>query len=173
MEIESLNAEDRQFLLQSGIHWEGHPRITVEYENVRLGTVLDDIVSQLKNYDWEITDEVVNIFPLKGRDSRFAKLMNLPVKKFVAAKGSRIEQIQTNLLYRLPELQVFMRENSFRPGAKVDSNTWFPRQPLQEELNFTNISFKELLNHIVKIKRGGWIIVLGSEGGKDLLELYI
>src|SRR5215211_2054379 len=53
-------------------HW-----ITVNVENGKLSEVFDKIVEQMENYKWEISDGVVNIFPVKGRDERFEKLLNL------------------------------------------------------------------------------------------------
>jgi hypothetical protein len=63
-----------------------HP-ITVNADNQRLGTVLDDIVQQMKHYKWEINDDVVNIFPKKGRDERFKEILSTKIAHFSVPAG--------------------------------------------------------------------------------------
>ena len=176
-----LTAERRQYLLQSGIELEGEFRrylFTVQYENAPLSTVLDDLVKQMKNYDWEINNGVVNIFPVHGRDPRFEKLMDLRISKFSLANGFRFDEfkLQSKILYQLPELREFMRVNGFRPKPKCDAY-WTPIHPsFKEEIALSEVTFKELLNAIVRVKRGGWILTRGRktpDGSQELLHLFI
>lgn len=137
-----------------------HP-ITVIAENKPLKEVFDKIVRQMKYYDWEINEDVVNIFPKKGRDQRFKELLETNISSFKFEKGETIWQITTKIK-ELPEIRKFLNENNFyfngkRTGLVDILETQYGKK-IDVEMNFSNITFKELLNKITKVKRGGWII---------------
>jgi hypothetical protein len=130
-------------------------------ENKRLKEVFDAIVRQMEYYDWEINKDVVNIFPKKGRDQRLKKLLETNISSFKFEQGETIWQI-TKKIKELPEIGRFLNENNFyfsgeRSGLVSILETQYGKK-IDVEMNFSNITFKELLNKITKIKRGGWII---------------
>ena len=84
--------------------------ITVNAENSPLEQVLDSIVEQMKNYKWEINDEVVNIIPVQGRDSRYEKLLNLEIKEYAVSKDRNFGAIR-NKIFKLPEVRNFLLRN--------------------------------------------------------------
>ena len=137
-----------------------HP-ITVNAENETLEEVFNQIVKQMENYKWEINDGVVNIFPIKGRDERFEKLLGLNIKKFTFEKGKTIEDITTNIML-LREFLIYRKENQLVfTGARSGANFVLKAQygkTIDEGMDFSNLTFRELLNKITKIKRGGWIL---------------
>lgn len=148
--------------------------LTIEVENASLETVLDEIVKQMKNYRWEINDEVVNIIPIKGRDERYEKLLAMNISNFSFQKDSVIGQIRNNIL-DLPEVKKFLSEH------KIFSTKWrafavTAGRPLPVQMNFSNLTFRELLNKITKIKRGGWLLrqsyLYGSEE-EEYIEIDI
>lgn len=131
--------------------------ITLEFENARLEDVLNEIVRQMKNYDWVIEDDIVNIFPIRGRDSNLENLLKINVQQFLVPKGVEVGNIEGFIIYTVPEFKTFFAKygltyHSFKPLP------WFDDRPLPEKLGFTNLSFKELLNSITRSKRGGWIL---------------
>lgn len=135
--------------------------ITVIAENKRLKEVFDTIVQQMKYYDWEIKEDVVNIFPKKGRDLRLKKLLETNISSFKFEIGETIWQITTKIK-ELPEIKKFANENNFyfsgeRTGLVSILESQYGKK-IDVEMDFSNITFKELLNKITKIKRGGWII---------------
>jgi hypothetical protein len=136
--------------------------ITLDAENERLEEVFDKIVGQMENYKWEINDGVVNIFPAKGRDERFKKLMGMNVQRFTLEKGKTVEDITTNLL-SLPELVRFLEGNKLiflgvRNGTSTDVLKAQYGRPIDVRIVFSNMTFRDLLNRITKIKRGGWVL---------------
>ncbi len=137
-----------------------HP-ITVEAENERLEDVFDQIVRQMENYKWEINDGVVNIFPVKGRDERFEKLLGMNVQKFTFEKGKTIKDITTNIK-ALPEFLQFRRETKLRFSGIREGATFVLKaqygRTIDVKMDFSNLTFRDLLNKITKIKRGGWIL---------------
>lgn len=149
--------------------------ITVDFKDARLEDVMDAIVKQMENYSWKINDEVVNIFPTRGRDKRLEKLLDVRVRVFVVGVGADVGSIQAQLMLFLPEFEKFLAENDLdcrtdRPG------TSFVDRKLPDGMGFTDMTFKQLLNAITKSKRGGWILQikkLSDKPGKEFVEILI
>jgi hypothetical protein len=132
-----------------------HP-ITLYIEDGSVEEVFDEIVRQMENYKWEINDGVVNIFPVKGRDPRFERLLSLRVNSFTFEKGKTVQGLTTNIM-SLPE---FMQENKLHfNGQRLGTNFVIRAQygrVIDEGMDFSNLTFRDLLNRITKVKRGGW-----------------
>ena len=152
-------------------HW-----FTVNAENERLEDVLNQIVGQMENYKWEINDEIVNIFPIRDRDERFKKLLELKVINYKFGKNIEIGFIRT-FLFKLPEFRQFLDENSLSIFLSRQSNEYRLFRKLDVALDFSNLTFKELLNQITKIKRGGWILrrnkIVRSTSDKEYIDIEI
>jgi hypothetical protein len=178
---ESLNGstritiqKERGFIVEK--HW-----FTVNAEDEKLEDVLNSIVGQMNNYKWEINDGVVNIFPIKGRDERYKRLLdvniknyNLEIENHNSKTGMAIFEIR-NRIFELPEVIEFLNENKFYYSDYRESIDNHDRK-LFVEVNFSNLTFKELLNKITKIKRGGWILKTNDLFGtkeKEYIEMRI
>jgi hypothetical protein len=139
---------------------ERHP-ITVNAENERLEEVFNQIVNQMENYKWEINDGVVNIFPIKGRDERFEKLLGINIQRFTFEKGKTIEDITTSI-QSLREFLRFMGKNKLVFTGLYTGKDFVLKAQYGRTINtgmdFSNLTFRELLNKITKIKRGSWIL---------------
>ncbi len=152
--------------------------ITLNFKDARLEDVMDEIVRQMQNYDWEINNDVVNIFPIKGRDPRFEKLLNLRIRGFIVPKGSRVGLAQTTILFYVPEFKAFLDENNLYTHSLRDDVLYINR-PLPMDLEFSDLTLKELLNEITKAKRGGWILRTDKKNdgekpdGKEGIELLL
>lgn len=135
-----------------------HP-ITLYIEDGSVEEVFNEVVRQMENYKWEINDDVVNIFPVKGRDKRFEELMGTGVKRFTFEEGKKVEDITTNIML-LPEFGSFMRKHKLRfTGVRVGVNFVLEAQygrVVDEGMDFSDLTFRHLLNRITKVKRGGW-----------------
>ncbi len=86
--------------------------ISLNMENARVEDVFNEIVKQMQNYDWAINNEVINIFPKKGRNPFFEKLLNLKVRKFRVSKGQEVSVIRDSMVFSLPEFRTFVAENN-------------------------------------------------------------
>lgn len=131
-------------------------RFSIEVENERLENVLNEIVRQMGKYRWEINNGVVNIVPTEGRNAVFERFLALKVRKF-ALKNPRVELIQPYLFF-LPEVIEFMKANRLSFANSRTGRTSTLQRKLPSDLEFSDIGFRELLNEITKIKRGGWIL---------------
>lgn len=133
--------------------------ITLYVEDGSVEEVFGEIVRQMENYKLEINDDVVNIFPVKGRDERFARLMGMRVNRFTLEKGKTVEDITTNII-SLPEFRSFMRDNKLHfTGLRTGMNFILKAQygrTINAGMDFSDLTFRDLLNEITKIKRGAW-----------------
>jgi hypothetical protein len=150
--------------------------ISLDFKDARLEDVLDEIVKQMPNYDWIINVDVVNIFPIKGRDPKFEKLLAIKIRGFGVSKGEEVGMIQPMIVFHLPEFKAFLAENKLR--AESNLTMMFIVRPIPMELRFSNLSFKELLNGITRLKRGGWILRTDKRKtavnkGKEVIEILI
>lgn len=135
--------------------------ITIVAENERLGAILDKIVKQVENYRWEVNDGVVNFIPTKGRDDRFEKLLNLRIKRFTLEKDKTVLDI-TATIKSLPEFSAFLHNYNLRFTGQRSG----PTGALEEQygrristgMDFSHVTFRDLLNKIVKVKQGAWIL---------------
>lgn len=134
-------------------HW-----ITVNIENGSLEDVLNQIVSQMKNYKWEINDDVVNIFPTQGRDERYEKLLELNIENFNLKVQNPPIFVIRNRILALPEFKKFLEENKLEYDFSRGYAFATLDRRLPEGMNFSNLKFRELLNKITKVKKGGWIL---------------
>lgn len=149
--------------------------ITVNFVEAKLKDVMNEIVKQMKNYDWEIRDEVVNIFPIRGRDERLKKLMEIEISFFYVGAGAKTSAIQAQLVLFLPEFRKFLKENNLLSDT-TRSAPGFPDELVASEMLFKNLSFRDLLNAITKSKRGGWIVRMKkdpSEPAKHSVNIQV
>jgi len=134
--------------------------LTIRAENEPLTEVLDTIVKQMKNYSWRIEDDVVNIFPSKGQDERLRRMLDMTVKSFIF-NGGTVGDITTKIK-TLDELKDFLEQNNLvftgvRNGSEMLLKARYDRQ-IDSKMKFSDIKFRNLLNQITKVKRGGWIV---------------
>jgi hypothetical protein len=142
-------------------------QFTIKAENEPLENVLNEIVSQMKYYDWEINDDIVNIFPIEGRDEKVQELLNTKIKNYTlqidkfAVNSLRIHAL-VGIINILPEIREFRRNNEIQ--VSIGANPPNSDRPFTETLVFSDLTLKELLNKITKHKRGGWHINYSKTG---------
>jgi hypothetical protein len=150
-------------------HW-----LSINANDERLENVLNSITGQMQNYQWEINDGVVNIFPSKGRNKKFEELLNLRIQQFTLKNPSPIFLLRTKL-FALPEVNQHSKENNiYYSNSRSDFN--FTDRRLGVDLDFSDLSLREILNKITKIKRGGWILKrsdIHSQEDKEFFDIQI
>jgi hypothetical protein len=129
--------------------------ITVNFDEARLDDVMDSIVKQMQNYDWDVSDGVINIFPIRGRDERLKSFLDVKVERFAVGAGDEVGAFQARMMLFLPEFKKFVAENKLEATTLRNDYTG---GILPDGMVFRDKTFKELLNAIVKSKRGGWIL---------------
>lgn len=172
-ELKSEYNSDREFL--PPVQRFSEHLITVDFRDAKLADVMNSIVKQMKNYDWEFADGVINIFPIRGRDSRLEKLLNSHVREFVVGQGADVGSIQAQLMLFLPEFKAFLSDTKLEADTTRSGSSFVDRK-LPEGMRFSNLTFKSLLNAITRAKRGGWILDIKArenEPGKEFVEIFI
>lgn len=163
----------------SGPQIKGH-LISLNLKDVRLEQVLDETIKQMQNYDWVINDGVVNIFPVKGRNPKFEKLLDIKIRGLILSQDTQYSDIQPIIVLSLPEFKAFLAENKLH----AESDRYLPSYSnltLPRELRVTDITFRQLLNDITRLKRGGWILRANKHSksqkpedrDKEFIELLI
>jgi hypothetical protein len=167
----SRQSSDGKYTISSSVEELFEPteiRFTLNAENACLDAVLNDIVGQMKNYQWTEDNGVVNIFPSKGRNHKYEKLLDIQISKFIYRKNMPIGNLRDKLL-NLPEVKDFLVENQLKTSkirkGSIDNSE---KRLLDTEINFSNLTLKQLLNKITAIKKGGWILkkhdLVGTKG---------
>lgn len=152
--------------------------ITVNFDNAKLEDVLNEIVRQMNFYKWEINDDVVNIFPTQGRHEKFAGLLDTKISQFTFEKGKTVRDITANIK-ELPEFIKYTENNNlifWGDRTNVSFRKWVQYdRTIDAEMNFSNLTFRELLNKITKIKKGGWKLewIITLDKGIELIDIDI
>jgi hypothetical protein len=149
--------------------------ISVNFVEAKLEDVMDKIVDQMVNYDWKVDAGVINIFPKRGRDPRIAKLLEIKVSDFGVGSGSDINAIHAQLMLHLPEFKSFLADNDLEAETGRVGSVLTDRI-LPDGLRFSNLTFRQLLNAITRVKRGGWMIQIKERPdapGKEFVEILI
>jgi hypothetical protein len=121
----------------------------------------------------------VNIYPIKGRDKRFEKLLDVRIKRFIFEKGGPVWRITTNIK-SLPEFSAFLVKNNLRfnggrSGPEGAIQEMYGRK-IDEGMDFSNLKFRDLLNKITKLKRGAWILkwrFISKKTGEEFIDIDI
>jgi hypothetical protein len=142
----------KENLFTPKMHW-----ISINIKNGKLSNVLDAVVLQMDNYKWEINDEVINIYPIKGRDERYRRILETTVQNFALSQSQPKLWLIRNKIIELPEWRSFLSENNLYCSFYRESLDNLTRK-LSGDINLSNLTFRELLNKITKVKRGGWIL---------------
>jgi hypothetical protein len=136
-------------------------KFSIHVENESLENVLNQIVSNMKYYKWEINEEVVNIVPIIGRDKRLEDFLKVEIKSFANVDGlgrpsKTIAYISSSIVFT-PEINNFLKNNNIylTNGAYQSLNNG---RNLSDNLVLSNLTLRELLNKITKYKRGGWAL---------------
>lgn len=150
--------------------------VTVSFRDAPLADVMDAVVRQLKHYEWEIRDEVVNIYPKVERNQKYQELLDLKINRFRFPKGTRLSSL-LNEVVALPELRQCLASNRINWSMARRVRYSDLSRSLAQDLEFQNLTLRELLNKITRIKRGGWILTrrTGQADDKEIetIELLI
>jgi hypothetical protein len=152
-------------------------KFDLRFHETKLSDVIDSLVGQMKYYDWQINDDVVNIFPIEGRDKRFEGMLKVHIRELSLPPTFRNGRIKWAIL-RLPSLLEFCNENSLRPRLIRDSgpSAEAVNKSLGTQLNLSDVTLRQALNKIARNKGGAWILRIHrgrSPSGDEYFDLEI
>jgi len=143
---------------------------TLDFREAPLHEVLDAIVERMKNYTWSIQEGVVNIFPTRGRDPLLEELLGVKISVFRLGSSEQMRSVRT-CLARLPEVVEFL--NSKQTSVSRSRRGVFGPalgRKIGIDLNFSQLTFRQLLNGIASKKGGGWILKRRKDHNTDLTD---
>ena len=113
-------------------------------------------MQQEPTYVWEFRNGVINFTPVQNRDVFFEKLLNTPIRNLQSPKGNN--KFSMEALAKLPEIKQLIAAN----GVEADT-LGYPHRPSiyanDLDLRDTNISFRSLLNKIIReSEHNGWVL---------------
>ena len=132
-------------------------RFTLDFDKARLSDVLDAIVKQMPGDEWESDESVVNIWPKVDRDPRIVKLLGVRIASFESSPDTEIWDLMVRFT-ATAEIKQFQNELAVVIPTSVENGGLNLKGKLNGMFHFEGLTVKELLNAILKVKRGGWIV---------------
>ncbi|MCB1024905.1 MAG: hypothetical protein KDB79_10970 [Acidobacteria bacterium] len=152
-------------------------RFTLNFRDAEVEKVIEEFVRQMKNYDWELADGVINIVPVKGRDKRLSEFLDLQIGKgFSLQAGDPKTEVEPAIMLNMPEVIQFAMSKrlsiycSFIEWCSECSNVF------DEDLEVQPMRLRDMLNRITRQKRGAWRVIISESrnpNSPELLELDI
>ena len=130
---------------------------SLDLDNAPLSDVMNAIIKQMPEYRWESDGKVINILPISDRDDRIIKLLATKIEKFESEVDPRIVNVRLKFT-EIPEIQSLSTEDGIRISDRVEGGSTNGLRQLSGKLTFGTRAVKELLNSILFVKRGGWIV---------------
>lgn len=148
---------------------QNEPRLVVESKNDSLKEILDSIVKQEPVYRWEVSDGVINFFPVRDRDPFFETLMNTFVSKYDPGKWTIKFQLR-DAIGSTPEVKKLLESNN-KALAKYEDYLYYPSIYTKKgvDVSGSNMTVRAILNQIVrKSEHKGWSIGWSDKERKTL-----
>lgn len=130
---------------------------SLDLDNAPLSDVMNAIIKQMPEYRWESDGKVINILPTSDRDDRIVKLLATKIEKFESEVDPRIVTVRLSFL-EAPEILQFVNDSHIGISKSVDLASTNTFRQLDGKLHFERQTVKELLNSILFVKRGGWVV---------------
>lgn len=123
----------------------------MKFEKITLSDLLAQVVSEYKQYSWEIRDGVVYVFPKEGfRDPIVERLLSVKIKTFSVKKGM-LTGAAVDALLNTSEFQEVMDSYGLStPNGYVLSGFYFPQLGRNFTLDASDTTVMSILYRIVK-----------------------
>ena len=145
----------------------------IQLTNGTLPELLDSFVKQNGKYKWFIENGVVDVFPHEGRRDPFlAELLSVRVQRFVVEKGTSSWAVQ-ELLCGSPEIKALMDANGVEPAGSNFIGLYIPQLGREFAVDVSNLTTKEILNHIIKESPVARIWIASHEPSARTLRLAV
>ena len=150
---------EKQFYVKN--HW-----FSIDVENASVTEVMNIIVRQMQNYQWELRCGVVNIYPKNGRYPFFQDLLGTHLGRYSVQKGTPLGALRY-FITATPEVRDFLARNHLKISEERRA---FDGSTSTENISSSDITLKDLLNLIIKEKGGGWIVRRDKKHSTEGLE---
>jgi hypothetical protein len=122
----------------------------IDFKKGTLADLLTQFVAQHDQYDWEIKDGVVNIFPKDNyRDVILDKLLEAEISSVVVKENTSCRALEESLV-KTPEIKKILEDNGITHSGLNFSGGYFPQLGRHFSLAVSNMRLKSILNKVVK-----------------------
>lgn len=126
----------------------------IDFDKGNLPDLLTQIIDQANRaqdqYEWEIKDNVVNIFPKdKYRDLTLKSLLETNISSF-SVKEKTGAATFTESLVETPEIKKFLETNGISYRRQIPNGFYIPQLGSNFTLNVSNITLRSILDKVIK-----------------------
>lgn len=127
---------------------------SAEYEIDFQGGTLSDFLTQFaarhQQYEWEIRDGVVNVFPKsEHRDALFAGLLKVKIGRLSVKEGTSTWNLAESLAAS-PEVKKFLKASGTAYRGRGFTGPYIPQLGRRFTLDASNVTLGSLLNRVIK-----------------------
>ena len=140
-----------------------YQKINLDVPETNLKDFLDSVIAKDPRYTWKLEGGVIHVWPVSGRDTLLAALLDQKISHF-----SIIGEVSRNRIYNdimdLPEIRSKLITAGVEPLTFLGPGSW-TKLGKETFFNESNLTLKELLDKIVlKTEIRQWVI---SRWGKN------
>lgn len=132
----------------------------------RFEDVLDELVSQMSGYKWTITDGVVNIGPKKQESKIVTEFLGTRIKNLKVSAG-------TNLKDLFWPLKGAKELSAFKFYPNMTSRVGERKLVLKEDVEFSDLTVREILNRLARINMCGWYVVANPNDPDGMIRVGV
>ena len=122
----------------------------IDFKKITLAELLTKLLSNYKEYSWEISDGVVRVFPEDGyRDPIVERLLNVEIRKFSIKKRTLTWNVESKLL-ETPEFKEVVDAYGLGWLGWISSGFYLPQLGHNYTLDVSSATVQSILNRIVK-----------------------
>ena len=128
----------------------GVDRLRLDFKKATLEEVLNRVVAEHPEYEWEVRDGVVHVFPKEGRQDPIVKqILGIEIGRFSIKEKTVTWDVEKTLLTS-PELAPVMDGYGLTTPGWAFSGFYFPNVGSNFNLDVSNQPVRSILNRIVK-----------------------
>jgi len=125
-------------------------RLRMDFKQATLVEVLNQFVAEHSEYEWEISNGVVNVFPKEGRrDPILQQILSAEIGIFSIKEGSVTWEVEKALL-GTPQVAAVMDSYGLKAPNWNFSGFYLPNVGPNFKIDVSNMSVRSVLNNIVK-----------------------
>ena len=140
--------------------------LKIDVKNGTIADVLDSIVKQAPSYTWEVSDDIIKVFPKSDfREPLLQALLEIRIRHFVVAKPMSKQTFREALTERKELRSLF---DSYGVSFYNEIFSTVQLQPLGKNcsMDLKNASVRSILDYVIKNSETKYWFIKGS--GEDL-----
>jgi hypothetical protein len=142
----------------------------VDFKKGTLAELLSKLVTQHRQYDWQIRDGVVYVFPKDNyRDALFHHLLETKIRRFSVRENTSCWTL-TESLAGTPEMKKILEANGTTYRAPSFTGPYIPQVGRHFKLDVSDLTLKSILDRVIRqssIARF-WVMTRNQDGSLNI-----